>query len=260
MIEINIEHSFPKGMGAFSLKVAFGASERSLCFFGHSGSGKTLTLQAVAGLFTPAAGHISIGGRLVFDSEKKICLPARTRRIGYLAQNYALFPHLTVRENVAFGLLQGRPFFMAGHKVLARVGELLELFEIAHLADQYPGRISGGQKQRVGLARALAVRPDMLLLDEPFSALDPLMRKRLRAQCKSLLDRAGAPAIIITHDPEDVAVFAERVVIFEGGRAKGSVAAEDFPLVRNSENEQLRGLALSLANMEGRGAYRGLFA
>jgi molybdate transport system ATP-binding protein len=260
MLDIRIEHQFPKRLGAFRLRVEFGASERNLCFFGHSGSGKTLTMQAMAGLFIPSSGHISIGGRRVFDSEKKLCLPARERRVGYLSQNYALFPHLTVRENVAFGLLRGLPWFMASRKVLEQVYGLLELFEISHLADQHPARISGGQKQRVGLARALAAGPEVLLLDEPFAALDPLMRRRLRAQVAALLERAGIPAVIITHDPDDVAAFAQSVVVFENGRAHGCVAVGDIPLQRDAENAQLRNLALSLARLEGAAAYRGLFA
>lgn len=240
MIGIRVEHRFSERAGGFHLDVNFAAEGRCVCFFGHSGSGKTLTMQAVAGLFAPQSGNITVGGRTVFDSKSKTCLPARVRRLGYLFQDYALFPHLTVRENIAFGL-GGNSF--SGDKTRNRVEEMLDIFEIRHLAAQRPGLISGGQKQRVALARALAPRPDILLLDEPFSALDPLMRERMRAQCRELLARFETPAIIITHDPADVAVFAESVILFEDGRARDAIAADNLDYVEDSDNELLHCLA-----------------
>ncbi len=243
MIAIHIEHCFGEREEAFHLKVHFAAKARRICFFGHSGSGKTLTMQAVAGLFTPQRGSITVNGRTVFDSKNKHYLPARMRRCGCLFQDYALFPHLTVRENIAFGLGKG---VFPGREMLRRVGEMLDIFEIRHLAEQRPGLISGGQKQRVALARALAPRPELLLLDEPFSALDPLMRERVRAQCRDLLARFETPAIIITHDPADVALFGESVVLFEQGQASKPIAAEALRQSGQSKNELLRCLAQSL--------------
>jgi molybdate transport system ATP-binding protein len=246
MLEIRVTHRFPQEAGGFSLDVDFSAEERCVCFFGHSGSGKTLTMQAVAGLFTPGAGRIAIGGRVVFDSGSGLCLPARKRRMGYLFQDYALFPHLTVRQNIAFGLEGGLRFTAGAGGNRRRVEEMLHSFEIAHLAEQFPARISGGQKQRVALARALATRPDLLLLDEPFSALDPLMRERVRRQCKDLLARFSTPALMITHDPADVAVFAESVALFENGGARMCVSAAELARQRDSDNELVRCLAAAV--------------
>jgi molybdate transport system ATP-binding protein len=249
MMDIRITHRFPKDAGGFSLDVDFSAEENCLCFFGHSGSGKTLTMQAVAGLFIPREGHISIGGRTVFDSGRGLCLPARRRRLGYLFQDYALFPHLTVRQNIAFGLEGGLHLTAKAGRNRRRVEEMLQSFEISHLAEQYPARISGGQKQRVALARALATRPDILLLDEPFSALDPLMRERVRRQCKDLLARFSTPTLMITHDPADVAVFAENVVLFENGSAQTCVSAIDLEREKSSDNELLRCLAVAVGSL-----------
>ena len=250
MIDIRIEHRFSERAGGFHLDVRFAAKGRCVCFFGHSGSGKTLTMQAVAGLFAPQKGRIAVGGRTVFDRGGNICLPARSRRLGYLFQDYALFPHLTVRENIAFGLEGGgwRGFFHA--KTNRRVEEMLDVFEIRHLANQRPGLISGGQKQRVALARALAPKPDILLLDEPFSALDPLMRERVRSQCKELLARFETPTIIITHDPADVAVFAESVLLFDGGLAHTALSAGSLRNSTGASNELLRCLAVAVRDHE----------
>lgn len=246
MIAIAIEHEFPVREGGFHLDVNFSSDENCVCFFGHSGSGKTLTMQAVAGLFTPRRGRIEIGGRIVFDSENSVSLPTRLRRLGYLFQDYALFPHLTVRRNIAFGLENSAVPAFTGKKARLRVDEMLQAFEIEALGDQFPAQISGGQKQRVALARALANQPDILLLDEPFSALDPLMRERMRRHCKQLLARFGTPTIIITHDPADVAVFAESVLLFEQGRAHTRVAAPDITGNTNAPDELLRCLAFAV--------------
>jgi molybdate transport system ATP-binding protein len=218
MIEIRIEHTFPKNRGGFRLRVDIRAESRRLAFFGPSGSGKTLTLHALSGLFFPGSGYIRVAGRVLFDSEKGLCLPARKRNIGYLFQDYALFPHLTVSQNIAF------PFGRAWNRKKReereeRVREMLDCFELGSIADSFPAGISGGQKQRVALARALVTRPSMLLLDEPFSALDPLLRIRIREQCASMLGLFPTPVVIITHDPEDVLTFADSVTLYESGRA-----------------------------------------
>lgn len=257
MIDIRLEHRFPDRAGGFHLDVKFAGDERFVAFFGHSGSGKTLTMQAVAGLFQPNSGRVRLREKMLLDTGAGLCLPARKRNIGYLFQDYALFPHLTVRQNIGFALDGGRPAFMQHKDVRRRVDAILSSFEIAHIAGQRPAFISGGQKQRVALARALVMQPDLLLLDEPFSALDPLMRERVRLQCKELLLRFATPTIIITHDPEDVGVFAESVVLFERGRAHDCLPAADLQKARNSENELLRCLARALhAEETPPGAYR----
>lgn len=216
MIDLEFRHSFPQKVGGFKMRIKLASQSRRLALFGASGSGKTLTLQAIAGLFMPREGRIAVNGRHLFDSAQKIALPARERNLGYLFQDYAVFPHLTVRQNIEFPL---KARGQSGKRIDKgrKVDEMLEAFELEHLADLYPARISGGQKQRVALARALASQPELLLLDEPFSALDPLLRARVREQCKSILDRFGVPSIIITHDPVDVLAFADAVSFYHEG-------------------------------------------
>jgi molybdate transport system ATP-binding protein len=215
MLEVRFEHSFPEALGAFSLKVNISSDARRLALFGPSGSGKTLTLQALAGLFLPRDGYMEVNGRVLFDSARKFSIPARKRKLGYLFQDYAIFPHLTVRQNIAFAFTG--PFGGNIRKDRHKVEKMLEIFELQGLADSYPARISGGQKQRVALARALITEPDLLLLDEPFSALDPLLRARIRGQCAKILTQIGIPSVIITHDPEDVIEFADMVSFYEKG-------------------------------------------
>lgn len=217
MFEIAIEKQFPSHQGGFRLRTSFATDSRRVVVFGASGSGKTLTLRALGGLLTPDAGRINVGGRTLFDAATGLNIPTRKRAMGYLFQDYGLFPHLTVRQNVAFGLA---PFWscLSGNGRAARVDRLLERFEIAHLADSLPGRISGGQRQRVALARALAPDPAALLLDEPLSALDPLLRCRVRQELRETLARLELPALIISHDPDDAEAFAETLVLMHQGR------------------------------------------
>lgn len=236
MIDVSITHRLPpagRGQGkGFKIDVSFATEDRALVLFGHSGSGKTLTLHAIAGLMRPRRGRIVINGDVLLDTEAGIDIPARNRGVGYVFQDYALFPHLSVRRNVEFGLDAGRRVFAAGRTRAAgtamtggkrgghRVDELLSLFEIDHVAHNLPGSISGGQRQRAALARALAANPRVLLLDEPFSALDPLLRMRMRAECTRLLTHFDIPAIIISHDPDDVDAFADTLVLYENGRIR----------------------------------------
>ena len=162
-------------------------------------------LRAIAGATRPGSGRIALGERVLFDRERRIDLPPEARRVGYVFQEYALFPHMSVRENVAFG---GK----------ARADELLERFGIAHLAKVRPAQLSGGERQRVGLARALASDPAILLFDEPLSALDTHTRAGVRGELQGLLAELGLPALLVTHDFEDAAALADRVgVIVEGG-------------------------------------------
>ena len=223
MIFLDIKKSFddPGREAPFHLGIRLEMPEdsRTLVLFGASGSGKTLTLHCLAGLVRPDAGRIVVDGNVLYDSEQGICVPARRRRIGYMFQDYALVPHLSVLHNVAYAGTGLLPWRLNGEQRTWAM-DLLERLGIAHLARLYPGNLSGGQKQRVALARALGTRPSLLLLDEPFSALDPLLRERLRGEIQEILAAFAIPAVIISHDPEDVDAFAGTLVTYHRGRAR----------------------------------------
>lgn len=215
-IQVDVEKKLTSRGRSFALKAAFSSKERFVVLFGPSGLGKTLTLQSIAGLITPDAGRIALNGRVLFDAGSGIDVPSRHRKIGYLFQDYALFPHLSVFENVGFGLKRTWQWRLSKQDRRS-VEELLEIFELLHLGKSFPFDLSGGQKQRVALARALVNKPDLLLLDEPFSALDTLLRVKLREELWRIQSRFSIPVIMITHDPEDIEVFAETLVTYEKG-------------------------------------------
>ena len=225
LIQVKVKKRVTAAGRVFSLEVDFATDNERLAFFGPSGSGKSLTLHLLAGLLTPDAGKIAVGERILFDHGQSINVPARHRAIGYVPQDYALFPHLTVLGNVAFGLKRGWRGRLAGEDE-KRLAALLETLEIASLAESYPHELSGGQKQRVALARALARGPRLLLLDEPFAALDIPLRNRVRQELRHLLSRFALPVIMVTHDPEDVELFAEDLVLFENGVGLSSSMAK----------------------------------
>ena len=187
----------------FELDVAFSSNQRRIVLFGPSGSGKSLTLRAVAGLLRPDAGHVRVDGRVLYDAAAGVDLPARQREVAYVFQDYALFPHLTVAQNIGFGLDRG--WRNPGRRSPdPRVSRWIDSFELGVVADSYPSRISGGQRQRVALARALVAEPRIVILDEPFTALDPALRGRMRAELMALQARLDLQLLVITHDPADV--------------------------------------------------------
>jgi ABC-type sulfate/molybdate transport systems ATPase subunit len=194
------------GLRAFDLELTLGVEAETLALVGPSGSGKTTLLRAVAGLHRPDSGHVTVAGRPWFDAERGVDLRPEERSVGMVFQDYALFPHMSVRANVAFG----------GGEDMA--DSLLRRFRIERLAGQRPGAISGGERQRVALARALARRPDVLLLDEPLSALDPHTRSLLRGELRDALCEAGLPAVLVTHDFREAAALAERIAVLAEGR------------------------------------------
>ncbi len=216
-ILVDIKKRLWSGRRVFHLEVAFASGKDIVVLFGPSGVGKSLTLQTIAGLTTPDEGRIVVGERILFDSHRKIRVPSRHRNIGYVFQDYALFPHLTVARNVSFGLKQGWPWYLPRGERL-RLEEALEIFVLSPLKYSLPRDLSGGQRQRVALARALIRRPSLLLLDEPFSSLDALLRVKMRQELLKIKERFSIPVILITHDPEDVAALAETVVVYEHGR------------------------------------------
>jgi len=217
LIHVDLEKKLVARGRTFTLKAAFTSEEQFVVLFGPSGAGKTLTLQSIAGLITPDSGRISLNGRALFDSSARINISSRDREIGYVFQDYALFPHLNVADNIGYGLRKKwRLQLLKPDR--RRVDEFLELFEISNLKNSFPSDLSGGQKQRVALARALIRKPCLLLLDEPFSALDTLLRGRLRKELIRIQAVFNIPVIMITHDPEDIRTLAETLVIYETGR------------------------------------------
>jgi molybdate transport system ATP-binding protein len=197
----------------FDLDVAWSTGGGVAVLFGPSGAGKTLTLSCLAGLITPAAGRIVVDGRVFFDSAAGINLPAQARRVGYVFQGYALFPHLTVADNLGFGL-RNRPRAERARRV-ARVVEQLGL---GGHEQRYPRELSGGQRQRVALGRALAIEPALLLLDEPLSALDAPLRRALRDELRQVLSGVGTAAVVVTHDFTEAYRLGDRIVVYDGGR------------------------------------------
>jgi molybdate transport system ATP-binding protein len=216
MIDVALQLSVHDGRRRFALDVAFATSAPVLALYGPSGAGKSLTLQAMAGLLSAQRGHVRIGGQTLFDHANRIDRPAARRGLGYLFQSYALFPHLSVRQNVAFGLSSWWQRLPAGDA--RHVDDLLEAFGLTELAASRPATLSGGQQQRVALARALACRPRALLLDEPFAALNPMLRQQLRDELAAARARWGIPVVMITHDIEDVLALANTALLLDGGR------------------------------------------
>ncbi len=212
-LEVAIEKSVP----GFRLAVEFTAEGAPLGLLGPSGSGKTMTLRAIAGLETPDRGRIVLHGRVLFDSEQGIDVPPRDRRIGLLFQSYALFPHLTVEENIAFGLRH-----LANDERSRRVARQLSAVHLDGLAERYPATLSGGEQQRVALARALAIEPEALLLDEPFSALDTHLRSALERQLRESLSSYSGATLFVSHNLEEAYRVCEKLAVL----ANGSVAAQ----------------------------------
>jgi molybdate transport system ATP-binding protein len=211
MLKVNIHKSLP----GISIEVNFNVTEGILVIFGPSGAGKSTILNCISGLQQPDRGIISLKGKVFYSSSDKIAIPARSRRIGYVFQDYALFPHLTVKDNVMYGIPSR---CKAGGDYRMTVLDVLEMLKITRLQDRYPCQLSGGEKQRVALARALMVEPDLLLLDEPLSALDHGNRKSLQGELLELQRIWQIPFILVTHSRKEMAVLADEVLFLEKGR------------------------------------------
>jgi len=188
-----------------------------LVLFGPSGSGKSLTLQAIAGLLRPTEGFVRVEGLALFDRERRIDVPVHKRRLGYVPQFQSLFPFLDVAANIAFGLPRAER-----NAEGPAIAALLEELGIAHLARAHPADLSGGERQRVALARALAVKPRLLLLDEPFASIDQDGRTALRRVLRDTLQRRAVPAVFVTHDPDEALLLGDTLVRFERGRTAES--------------------------------------
>ncbi|MGZ8424609.1 MAG: ABC transporter ATP-binding protein [Candidatus Binatia bacterium] len=214
-LEVQMRMSLIAEDRLFQLDVAFHSAKNLIVIFGPSGAGKSVTIQAIAGLLKPEQGRIVLDGRTLFDSKVGVNLAARERNVGYVFQDYALFPHLTVAQNVGFPLQDS---LWNGNAGAAMVQDFLAKFDLADLRASYPRQLSGGQRQRVALARALIRTPDILLLDEPLAALDPVLRGKTRDELLKLQQSFAVPMVVITHDPADVEAFAEDLIILEAGR------------------------------------------
>lgn len=237
-LEVDIVKHMRSGKDSFILRSQFASQDRALVLFGPSGSGKTLTLQTIAGILTPDEGRIVVNGEVFFDARRGINLTIRKRGVGYVFQDYALFPHKTVQENVGFGL---KPLFGKLNSTDAkRVDELLELFGLSHIATLRPVSLSGGQRQRTALARALAMQPRILLLDEPFSALDQPLRLRMRTELARVLETVDIPIIMVTHDSDEVESFADAVVVYRQGNVVGVHTADEITKMGGSVAETIR--------------------
>ncbi|WKY47136.1 ATP-binding cassette domain-containing protein [Eubacteriaceae bacterium ES3] len=207
MLSINIE----KKLGEFTLNMELETDKKLIGVLGSSGSGKSMLLKCIAGLVNPARGSIKVDDDVFFDSEKKIHLPIRKRRVGFLFQNYALFPNMTVLENVCFGVDGDK------QKKQEEALHLLEKYYLTEIKDRYPNQISGGQQQRVALARAIASKPEIMLLDEPFSALDVHLRNRMIHEMQIFLHDYDGIAMFVTHNMEEAYQLCDHIAVVSGG-------------------------------------------
>jgi molybdate transport system ATP-binding protein len=229
MIDVALKLSVSDGRRRFDLDAVFAADVPVVALYGASGAGKSLTLQAMAGLLRCEQGHVRVGDRTLYDAVRGIDMPARSRNLGYVFQQYALFPHLSVKDNVAFGLTSWRRRLTRDES--ARVDELMDGFGLLPLARSRPHTLSGGQQQRVALARALACNPAALLLDEPFTALNPALRQQLRDELAAARAHWGIPMVLVTHDMDDVVALAHKAFLFDDGKVVRSfdIGAEPLP-------------------------------
>ena len=210
-LDVRLDHR----LDGFTLDVSWSMGNELTVLFGCSGAGKSMTLEMIAGLATPHGGSVAIGGRVLFDARSRVNVPAHLRRVGYVFQQCALFPHMTVRGNIEYALCGAR-------RPRALANEAMETLGIDALSGRYPREISGGQSQRVALARALAGRPGVLLLDEPFTALDAPVRLRMRRLLKDIRREFPIPMVMVTHDLQEALSLADRLIVYDAG----SVVAE----------------------------------
>jgi molybdate transport system permease protein len=210
---MNLIVDIQKKLPSYWLEVKFTAEDAALGILGSSGSGKSMTLRCIAGIETPTSGSIILNNRILYDSRRGINLPSRERNLGFLFQNYALFPHLTVAQNVGYGL-KGQPKAAIQQRVTAQLAAL----KLTDCCDRYPHQLSGGQQQRVALARALATKPELLLLDEPFSALDTHLRSELEKLLINTLSRYSGLALFVSHNLEESYRICQNLLVLSAGK------------------------------------------
>lgn len=202
-----------KDFGGFVLDVAFQVENETLALLGGSGCGKSMTLRCIAGIVQPDRGHIELNGQVLFDSEKHIDLPPQKRHVGLLFQNYALFPNMTVEQNILCGISQK----MSREEKRRRVSAMMERLYLTGLEKRRPAQLSGGQQQRVALARILVSEPKILMLDEPFSALDSYLRWELEQETLKVIEEFGGPTLLVSHNRDEVFRISDRIAVYRDG-------------------------------------------
>lgn len=216
MLSVDITKNLPD----FSLSIRFSIERDILVLFGPSGCGKTTTLRSIAGLLQPDGGRIVNDGEVFFDAAGKIFIPPRQRRIGYMFQDFALFPHMSVYRNIWYGVRDH------DRETRQMYEKLTSLLKIGHLAERSPGQLSGGEKQRVALARALMAQPKILLLDEPLSSLDTETRLEVRNELREMQRIWNIPFILVTHDPDEARFLGDQVLYMQKGRQVGLATSD----------------------------------
>ena len=206
-----MEVKIHKKLGEYELDVHWKSTKKRIGILGASGSGKSLTLKSIAGIEHPDQGHIQIGDHVLYDSDSRICLKPQKRNVGYMFQNYALFPTMTVEQNVGAGLVGNKK------KKQEQVQKMIRHFRLEGLEKRLPRELSGGQQQRVALARIMAYEPSVILLDEPFSALDVFLKDRLQQEMMELLSDYDGTVILVSHSRDEIYSFSEEVLVIEDG-------------------------------------------
>ena len=217
-LQVELEKKVKTG----TIQVKFSLENEVLGILGRSGCGKSVTLKCIVGILQPEKGKIQLDDRVLYDSGRNISRKARERRIGYLFQNYALFPNLTVLENICFSLKR------SDREGQAYARELMERFYLTEVADSYPAILSGGQQQRTAMARMLAARPEVLLLDEPFSALDSFLRREMEREVREVLKSFGGVSILVSHNKEEIRRLTQRCMVMEQGKIAGVGRTEEI--------------------------------
>lgn len=233
---MSIKVNLSKKLKGFELDIAFETQGKCTGILGASGCGKSMTLKCIAGLERPDKGEVKLGERILFSKSQKMNVPPQERKVGYLFQNYALFPHMTVEGNIAIGVKESK------EKAKRKVNEQIEYFRLNGLEDHYPSQLSGGQQQRVALARILAYNPDVLLLDEPFSALDSFLKDTLAKQLLEVLEKFKGDIMMVSHNRDELYTFCDQLIVMKNGKVllEGSTK-EIFKQPKKMEVAQLTG-------------------
>lgn len=209
---MSMEVEIHKKLGEYKLDVHWSSEKKRIGILGASGSGKSLTLKSIAGIEHPDQGHIQIGDQVLYDSKERVCLKPQKRNVGYMFQNYALFPTMTVEQNVAAGLSGNKK------KKQERIEKMIRHFHLEGLEKRLPRELSGGQQQRVALARIMAYEPSVILLDEPFSALDVFLKDRLQQEMMDLLSDYEGTVILVSHSRDEIYRFSEELLVIDDGK------------------------------------------